>query len=304
MQWSGRMLAVVKQNLWWCVLGGVWLAILALQPNLDSLITGYGAFSALGIIGAVFANATGAGGGVVFVPFFHHLGLNATQIVATSFAIQCFGMTVGAITWGQYYRRHQQNNVHWQPLSSALILCIPAAIGGLLLAQWGAHLPAFGWFTQHLARVHIGFGFFSIVLGLAILASIPLLKRTSFQKNLSTVDIIMLPFIAFSGGIITAWLSVGVGELVAVYLIIRRFNITMAIAVAVILTAVCVWCAMAFHWLQTHAVVWQIVLFAGVGAALGGRLAKYVVLAFDVKHLKIFFGIWVLLMGVGALPLF
>lgn len=298
------MLAVVKRNLWWAVPGGLWLTVLLLQPALEVLLAQYGAFAALGVVGAVFANATGAGGGVVFVPFFHHLGLSAVQIVATSFAIQCFGMTAGALTWYQYYRRRHQNDVQWQPLPLALLLCIPGAVGGLLLAQWGAQLPAFSWLNQHLTQLHIGFGIFSIVLALAILASVPLLGRTHFRTSLHNVDILMLPLIAFTGGIITAWLSVGVGELLAVYLIIRRFNITMAIATAVVLSAVCVWAAMAYHWLQTHAVIWQIVMFAGFGAAIGGRLAKHVVLAFNARHLKIFFGLWVLLMGASGLPLF
>ena len=43
-------------------------------------------------------------------------------------------------------------------------------------------------------------------------------------------DSVALLLIGFIGGAITAWLSVGVGELVAVYLIMRGFNVTFAIA--------------------------------------------------------------------------
>ena len=77
-------------------------------------------------------------------------------------------------------------------------------------------------------NLHIAFGSFSILLAIAIFASIPLMKRTHFKKDLHTKDLLLLPFIGFLGGIITAWLSVGVGELVAVYLIIRGFNVTLS----------------------------------------------------------------------------
>ncbi|KTF07180.1 hypothetical protein MGSAQ_001323 [marine sediment metagenome] len=34
--------------------------------------------------------------------------------------------------------------------------------------------------------------------------------------------------------------------------------------------------------------VWQVVLFAGAGAIVGGTIAKFVVLAFSVQRLKLF----------------
>ena len=146
-------------------------------------------------------------------------------------------------------------------------------------------------------NLHIAFGSFSIVLALAIFASVPLMKRTHFEKDLQSKDLLGLPFIGFLGGVITAWLSVGVGELVAVYLIIRGFNVTMSIAIAVILSAFTVWSALPYHAFIGESIVWQVVLFAGAGAIVGGMIAKYVVLAFSVQRLKLFFGIWVLMLG-------
>ena len=71
-----------------------------------SLLFDYGGFVFLGLLGAIFANATGAGGGVVFIPFFNQLEFSSVTSIATSFAIQCCGMTAGAITWWTFYRRH------------------------------------------------------------------------------------------------------------------------------------------------------------------------------------------------------
>lgn len=298
------MLAFIQRHPWRCLLFVLWLVIIAMQTQPLTLIEAFGSYTFLGVVGAVFANATGAGGGVVFVPFFHHLGFSPAQIVATSFAIQCCGMTAGAVTWLQYYRSHHRTNVLWQPLPAALWLTIPGSVGGILLAQWASHIPLLAAVAGNTDTLHIGFGVFSIILALAIFASVPLLKRTRFKEKLATLDVLALPLIAFAGGIVTAWLSVGVGELVAVYLIIRGLNITMAIAAAVMLSAVSVWFASIYHVTTSLAVFYPVVLFAGAGAVLGGILARHVVLAFQPAQLKIFFGLWVMLLGISSLPLF
>ncbi len=81
------------------------LPILALAFWLLFYTNEYAPFSLLGLLGAIFANATGAGGGVVFIPAFQQLGVSEAQSVATSFAIQCFGMTMGSIVWLKHARR-------------------------------------------------------------------------------------------------------------------------------------------------------------------------------------------------------
>ena len=48
-------------------------------------------------------NLTGAFGGVVFILLFNQLNFTEQQSIATSFAIQCFGMTAGAFTWWFHY---------------------------------------------------------------------------------------------------------------------------------------------------------------------------------------------------------
>jgi uncharacterized membrane protein YfcA len=94
---------------------------------------------------------------------------------------------------------------------------------------------------------------------------------------------------------------VGVGELVAVYLILRGFNVTSAIALAVILSAFTVWSAIFHHLFVTQAIYWYVLLFAGAGAIVGGIIAKRVVLYFSVVKLKLFFATWVLIMGITSL---
>ena len=281
-----------------------WCALLVYQSNTAELVSDYGAFSLLGVIGAIFANATGAGGGVIFVPFFNQMGMAPLSIVATSFGIQCCGMTAGAITWWRYFRQNHKSDAQWSMLANSLLLTVGPSLCGIWVAQFASHsIPILSVLKGNVDDLHLGFGIFSIVLAMAIFASAALLKKTHFKVALAPFDAVLLPVIAFFGGVITAWLSVGVGELVAVYLIIRGFNITMAIAVAVILTAFSVWGAIGYHSFVTLAVNWQIVLFAGAGAVVGGILARHVVLAFSPTRLKVFFGTWVLIMGLSGLPI-
>jgi uncharacterized membrane protein YfcA len=177
---------------------------------------------------------------------------------------------------------------------------VPFSVIGILIAQF-----IFGHYTDAIqTSLHLYFGLFSIILALAIYGSIPLVKRTAFVSQLLLIDLFALAIISLAGGVVTAWLSVGVGELVAVYLILRGFNITLAIALAVILSAFSVWSAIGYHITISGQIYWQIVMFAGAGAVIGGMIAKHVVLFFSPAKLKVFFATWVLVMGLAGLPLF
>jgi uncharacterized membrane protein YfcA len=278
----------------------VWLLVFfnTAQPIL--LLTEYGGFAFLGVLGAIFANSTGAGGGVVFIPFFNQLEFSSVTSIATSFAIQCCGMTAGAVTWWAFYRKQHSHSPEWTSIAKVLLLTVPTSVLGLLLVQFN---PEFFSHVSDPEALHTGFGIFSILLALAIFATIPLLKSDKFNNHLATADFYLLPLISLMGGGITAWLSIGVGELLAVYLIMRRFNVAFAIASAVILSAFTVWGGVAFHIIESQAVYWPVVLFAGAGAIVGGILAKHLVLYFSAKNLKIFFAGWIFILGLSAIPL-
>jgi uncharacterized membrane protein YfcA len=280
-----------------------WLTILFWQAQPIELIVEYGGFTFLGLLGAVFANATGAGGGVVFVPFFNQMDFSVATSVATSFAIQCCGMTAGAITWWSFYQQQkikcQPAFAQWQPLVRILMLTIPSSILGLWTVQINPQL--FAQFSDPNS-LHTSFGVFSIGLAVTIFATVFLLGNGNFNTKLHTYDYIFLPAIALVGGGITAWLSIGVGEMVAVYLIMRRYNVTLAIAAAVILSALTVWGGVIFHLVITQAIYWPVVLFAGAGAVVGGILAKQLVLYFSAKNLKLFFAGWIFILGFTSLP--
>lgn len=275
-----------------------WLALIVSFDIPNIWFHDYGLFTLLGVAGAIFANATGAGGGVVFVPFFNHLGFSSEQIVATSFAIQCCGMTAGALTWFFVYQNSRKHEKSWKPLLPVVIWVTPMSVLTILVAQYqGIHAPA---------SLTISFSVFSLILALAVFATLGRSKATHhiIREKLDNIDRCSLVLIGIFGGLITKWLSVGVGELLAVYLILRGYNVTLSIAAAVIVSAFSVWSAIGFHLVETQGVYFQVVLFAGLGAILGGLIAKFVVLAFSPMRLKIFFATWILLLGFSGLPIF
>lgn len=280
------------------------LGLLLWQSSPVLVLQEYGLFVLLGVTGAVFANSTGAGGGVIFVPIFNQLQLSADQIVATSFAIQCFGMVAGSIAWrDQYIKAMQAQDTStsiWAVLPQLLLVTVPFSILGIWTVQY---TPLIAWVSEAENTLHWIFGMFSIVLALAIFGTLKHLKAEEQAQVVSAADKRNLALVAFLGGMVTAWLSVGVGELVAVYLILRRFSVTMSIAVAVMLSAMSVWGGIFYYLFINPIIIIPIACFAGVGAIIGGSVAKYLVLWLNPYQVKMFFAVWVMLMGLVNLPL-
>jgi uncharacterized membrane protein YfcA len=268
----------------------IWTVLLinssyALQELLD-----YSFFTFLGTLGAIFANATGAGGGVVFIPMFTKLNFSEQQSIATSFAIQCFGMTAGAVTWWHHYKTEKTDLRLWQGFKRIICVTTIAAIIGLN--------TVFYLQVSSPASLLISFSCFSLVLGFFIILTIYLLQPQRERSQLYYLDYIALVLIGLFGGAVTAWLSVGVGELLVIYLLLRRFDISMAVAAAVIVSAFSVWAAI----IQVNSeIYWQVVLFAGPGAVLGGIFAKTLVTHLSATKLKLFFACWLLISGVFGL---
>jgi uncharacterized membrane protein YfcA len=112
--------------------------------------------------------------------------------------------------------------------------------------------------------------------------------------------LLVLAMLAVPGGVLTGWLSVAVGEIIAFYLIFRRYDATYAIAIAVIVTAFTVWSVSPVHLSSNSALVWEVVKYAGPGAVLGGILARFLATLMSPQRLKSFFGLWLIVIGVGS----
>ncbi|GAA5191225.1 sulfite exporter TauE/SafE family protein [Ferrimonas gelatinilytica] len=247
------------------------------------------AYLLLGIGGALIANSTGAGGGVLFIPVFQRLALSPEAAVATSFAIQCFGMTTGALAWWRYARlqRRQEAALSWQPLPKLVLLLTPISWLGLALAHQ---------LTPPASLEH-SFALFSILLGSALLALARQVKVAATALQPWHWPLLMVT--ALIGGVITAWLSVGVGELLVLLLIALRIDVRVAVACGVMVSAATVWPGMLFS--PPGSIAWPVVYLAGPGAILGAWLARRLASALPALALKRFFAAWILLTGLLTL---
>lgn len=274
-----------------CWLGLFYIAPLPLVDLFEYLI-----FSLLGFLGAIFANSTGAGGGVVFIPIFNELGFTDLQAIATSFAIQCFGMTAGALTWWVHYQQTQKCDLRlWQGFKRIISITSVGSIIGLCLVYYYDIEPP--------STLDQSFSWFSLILGLFIIVTVFFLKPHRERSQIYLFDWLALILLSLFGGALTAWLSVGVGELLAIYLILRRFDISMAVSAAVIVSAFTVWVGIWQHTLINFQVYWQVVLFAGPAAVLGGIFAKTLVTYLSATRLKLFFAFWLLFSGVVGIKI-
>lgn len=253
-------------------------------------------FFLLGVAGALFANVTGAGGGVIFIPAFQNLGLTEAQSVGTSFAIQCFGMTTGAIVWLKHASRESHTHRDWRLLVPFLAISIPASIIGL----WSVY--GFTWTAP--GSLTAFFAWFSILLGTALFLTIYRKSKQHRVEDLLHIghrfDLVALAVTAYIGGIITAYLSVGVGEFVAFYLILRGYRVTVSIAVAVVLSALTVWAGISHH-ISIGEIQLGVLAYAGPGAVIGAVVARAIATRLPVLQLKLLFAAWVFLVGVVEL---
>ena len=268
----------------------LWLMLLVVSEHQFDVLTQYIGFSGLGVVGAIFANSTGAGGGVVFIPMFNQLSFSESQAIATSFAIQCFGMSAGAFTWYHHYQTEKTDLRLWQGFKRIISVTTVASVIGIS--------SVFYFSIQSPGSLHYSFSWFSLLLGLFIIATIYFVKPRKEQSQLHVFDYLVMVIIGVFGGAITAWLSVGVGEILAIYLILRRFDISMAVAAAVVVSAFTVWSAIGH---VSTDIYWQVVVFAGPGAVLGGIFAKTIVMRLSAVKLKLFFACWLLISGAVSL---
>lgn len=278
------------------------------------VLAGLWFFFPVGIMGAIIANATGTGGGVVFVPVFTALQdgtipippellqiatLKPEESVAVSFTIQCFGMSIGALTWA--HGIFVKDSLAWdekvssQTLAALTFAPLATGIPTLLLTQ--AFIEVEG------DQLIFYFKIFSLALGIILLFFTWLQRRQAAKDRkiwVSPGEIWVLLGLGIIGGGVTALFSVGIGEFLAIYLILRRFPTKVAIAVAVWVSVVCV---IVGFWDGYFAglVRLEIALIAVPGAIVGGFLAKGIAQLLGSLWLKTLASIWIIASSVYLL---
>jgi uncharacterized membrane protein YfcA len=269
-----------------------WLAIFLANENNVQLFSNYGYFFLVGVVGALVANSTGAGGGIIFIPFFTTVGLAINETLGTSILIQCFGMTAGAISWLSASKVVKTNSSHLnQLIRQLLVVCGLPSIFGVLAGQY--------WLVSENTSLMLDvFKALSIVFGVALLLiTFNRHKQKHTRFSLVWYDVLLLIVLCFIGGVITAWISIGVGEVVATALILRRYPTMVAISMGVVVTAVTVLVAAYYHVVVIESINWAIILFTVPGAILGGTFAYLLSEKLGPVRLKVFFAIWIILTG-------
>ena len=278
----------------------LWLTVATDRALLESLWF----LPAVGVIGAIIANTSGTGGGVVFVPVFNALrefeimSLQPLQVVGVSMAIQSFGMTMGALRWTdrlihQPPARALEAQVRIADFAKVVLLVLALSLPTMLLTQRLTN------FDQN--SVLLAYKMFSIALGLALIATTWTVNRNrAEQTSLARVDVLVLALIAIPGGILTALFSVGIGELVALYLFMRHYPVLLCTGAACVISSISVISGSIWH-IEAGTIQWEVVLLAAPGAVLGGFLARSIALWLGARRLKTLDGGWIVLSAVYLL---
>ena len=283
---------------WLFPLAGAALALLTIIGSLDTRwiqgagsLLAYSQFFWLGLAGALIANSTGAGGGIVFVPAFSAFGLEEAEVVGTSILIQCFGMSAGALAWLRNVQR-TGNSLELETIRGVLLVGGLSSIAGVLTGQYG--------FKLERDLVNTVFQLFSVVVGSTLLWTTLRSKDKTGALTHPLGRIVAYEavcFVAFIGGLLISLISVGTGELMALLLIVAGVPITTAVCCAVCLSSLSVLCAAPFH-ITAETVHWAVVFFAAPAALFGGTLAHHICRLLGPRRLKLFFSGWILLSGL------
>ena len=281
-----------------------YVALWLLVPVSPSLLGSLWFLPAVGLTGAIIANTSGTGGGVVFVPVFNALreldvmALAPLQVVGVSMAIQSFGMSMGALRWTdrllhQPEPRALEASVKRRDFALVVLCVLALSLPGMLLTQ------RFASPDQH--AVLLAYKGFSILLGSAlILATWTANARRQERERLAKADLFVLVAIGLVGGPITALFSVGVGELIALYLFIRHYPVLLCTGAACVISAISVIAGALWH-IEAGTIQWEVVLLAAPAAMLGGFLARPVALWLGAKRLKTLDGGWIVLSALYLL---
>lgn len=291
--WAGGFMLLVAYAALW-----------VLVPADPALLAQLWFLPGVGIIGAIIANTSGTGGGVVFVPVFNALrelgvmSLSPLVVVGVSMGIQSFGMTMGSLRWTDRLLHQPEPG----PLEARVRPRDFATVAGAVLAL---SLPAM-LATQRLTAfdqqdVLFAYKGFSILLGSALIVATWTVNATRPERDrLARIDLMVLLMLAIPGGMITALFSVGMGELVALYLFIRHYPVLLCTGAACVISAVSCLAGVVWH-IEAGTVQWEVVLLAGPAAALGGFLARPIALWLGAKRLKTLDGGWIVVSALYLL---
>ncbi len=264
---------------WLVVLTLVWLAIYgACFPHPAALAARSWPLVLVGFAGAVIGNVTAIGGGLVFVPtMIFAYAVDPVGALKLAFVSQAVGMTSGATGW---LRRGEV------PLSLLRWTVPPLLVGACV--------------SSFLVRPNpmLVKGLFGPITILAGVLTLYTLNRRGGLADLPAKALGSVALVSLFGGIITGWVAIGEGEIVAAFcMLVYGLNANRALGLGVVLLAINSIFLALLHGLLFGGVPWNLAIFTVLGTLWGGRMGPFVAQWFSLRTAKQIFAVVAVLDG-------
>ena len=264
---------------WLVVLTLVWLVIYcSVFPAPAKLASHYWPLVLVGIAGATIGNITAIGGGLVFVPTMIFVySVDPVSALKLAFVSQAVGMTSGATGW---LRRGEV------PLP-LLKWTVPTLMAGALVSSF--------LIRPNPMLVKGLFGPITIIAGLLTLYT---LNRKGGLADLPIKAVGPLAAVSFVGGLITGWVAIGEGEIIAAFCMLAYgLDANRALGLGVVLLSINSILLALLHSCVFGGVPWDMAIFTMLGTLWGGRLGPFVAQWFSLRTAKKVFAVVAVLDG-------
>jgi uncharacterized membrane protein YfcA len=242
-----------------------------------------------GVGGAIIVNVTAIGGGLIFVPMLM-FAYSASPLAALKLAFmsQAAGMTCGASGWlGR--REVPLRLLKWT---------VPGLIFGSLVSSFV--------FRPNPMLIKEMFGPVTLLAGVLTIWT---LDRRGGLLDLPPSANWPVAAVSFAGGLITGWVAIGEGEIVAAFcMLVYNLNANRALGLGVVLLSLNSILLALVHALIFGGVPWDMAIFTMLGCMWGGRFGPYIAQWFSLKAAKKIFagvavcdGILMILQACGVL---
>jgi len=209
------------------------------------------------VLGAFIGNATAIEGGIVFfIPvLMFAYQVDPVSALKLAFVTQAVGMSKGVSGW---LRRGEV------PLP-LLKWTVPALITGTMMSTFLIH--------PQPMMVKTLFGPIAFLTGLLTLIT---LDRKDGRTELPADARTSIILVSFIGGMITGWVAIGEGEIIAAFCMIAYgLNARRAIGLGVVLLSLNSLILAFIHALYFGGVPWDMAAFTLLGVRWGGRLGPF-----------------------------
>lgn len=242
---------------WLFVFTLIWLGVYVVAfPNPIGLAASHWPLVIVGVLGAFIGNATAIGGGIVFIPvLMFAYQVDPVSALKLAFVTQAVGMTSGASGW---LRRGEV------PLP-LLEWTVPALIIGTMMSTFLIH-----------PQPMLVKGLFGPIAFLTGLLTLITLDRKGGRTELPAHARIPIALVSFIGGMITGWVAIGEGEIIAAFCMLAYgLNANRAIGLGVVLLSLNSLLLAFIHAFYYGGIPWDMAAFTMLGVLWGGRLGPF-----------------------------